>query len=269
MRSTDPLWQHGHPAQQNPLNVQRGNLPSDVKGTAILYRVFCAMSLACTALLSSHAIAETPQPSAKYTTWEVSHPELRAIFGHPFTAEGRAHRARTFVPWPAQLSQSTLPAIQPTVVRGPQGALFVDSYSPKSWEFGMVGTSTDGGKSWSHLGTQFDMRFKVPPGSSSLRVSVNGIGITREGSLLVHYGVQYNDGRKPAGGYEDSSYRLDEYVVRSSDRGQTWDPASRLNATELELTVVRSAALLSCPMGRWCWPWDRGTDLRLPKNHFL
>ena len=246
---------------------QRGHLQKKSLSVSLLGQAFVATMLCSIAVPERWANSETPQANADYTTWEVTHPELRAIFGHPFTPEGRAHRARTFVPWPAQLSESALPAIQPTVVRGPQGALFVDSYSPKSWEFGMVGTSTDGGKSWSHLGTHFDMRFKVPPGSSALRVSVNGVGVTRAGSLLVHYGVQYNDGRKPAGGYEDSSYRLDEYVVRSSNRGQTWDPAIRLNATELELTgsqVCRFAQLPDGTMVLAMGSWDRSTSADTP-----
>ena len=267
MTCTSPLCTTNHAAQTTLLRSQHSPREKTSRGRALLSQAFIAAMLFCIAMPEQWASSETPQSSADYTTWEVTHPELRAIFGHPFTPEGRAHRARTFVPWPAQLSESTLPAIQPTVVRGPQGALFVDSYSPKSWEFGMVGTSTDGGKSWSHLGTHFDMRFKVPPGSSALRVSVNGVGVTREGSLLVHYGVQYNDGRKPAGGYEDSSYRLDEYVVRSSNRGQTWDPAIRLNATELELTgsqVCRFAQLPDGTMVLVMGSWDRSASADTP-----
>ena len=127
MTFTSPLCTTNHAAQITWLRFQRGHLEKKSIAMSILSQSSCATILFCITIVSQCVRAETPQSAAEYTTWEATHPELRAIFGHPFTAEGRAHRARTFVPWPAQLSESTLPAIQPTVVRGPQGALFVDS----------------------------------------------------------------------------------------------------------------------------------------------
>ena len=194
--------------------------------------------------------AEETTSSDRFVSWEVSHPELVEIFGHPFTAVGRAHRTETFVRWPSQKYSTILPAVQPTVVIDKEGELFVDCYSPRSWEFAMVAQSRDGGKSWSHIGSSVDMRFRVPAESTPLRVSSNGIGITRSGSLLIHFGVQYNDGRKPAGGYEDPSFRLDEYVVRSSDKGKTWGAAVKLNATDQELTGSQKCRFFSLPDGR-------------------
>ena len=216
---------------------------------------------------SYRGVADEVAPSGRFVTWEVSHPELREIFGHPFTAAGSEHRARTFVPWPSQLHSSNLPAIQPTAVIGANDELFVDCYSPRSWEFALIGHSTDGGRSWSHIGSSIDMRFKVPQGSTPLGVNSNGIGITQTGSLLVHYGVQYNDGRKPAGGYDDPSYRLDEYVMRSPDKGKTWGPAVKINATDLELTGSQKCRFAQLPDGRIALvmgSWDRSADRDKP-----
>ena len=84
-------------------------------------------------------------------TWEVSHPELREIFGEPFSAEGQQHRARNFIRWPATLHASTRPAVQPTVAVSADGELFAHSYSAKGWDLGTVAHSTDGGKTWQAL----------------------------------------------------------------------------------------------------------------------
>ena len=224
--------------------------------------VVCTI-LALAALATCQAFADEI-PSDGFVTWEVSHPELRETFGHPFTPEGRAHRAKAFVPWPCEIHESELPAIQPTVVIGQGDGLFVDGYSPKSWEFGMLGRSTDGGKTWAHVGSPFDMRFRVPKGSKHLGgVRSNGVGITRDGSLLVHFGVQYNDGRETTGGYDDPSYRLDEYVVRSPDQGKTWDAPVKLNATDLEMTGSQKCRFAQLPDGRVALvmgSWDRAAD---------
>ena len=189
-------------------------------------------------------------PEAKVLTWAVSHPELKQIYGAPFTEAGEAHRLRTFHPWPCRISESGLPVIQPTVVIDSRGELFADCYSARGWEIGLAGHSADGGKTWAYLGTPFEMRFKVPRGKTRLGLACNGMGVTRDGTLLAHYGVQYNDGRKPAGGYEDTSYHLDEYVVRSADRGKTWDAAVKMNAGERELTGSQKCRFAQLPDGR-------------------
>ncbi len=203
--------------------------------------------------------------SDNYVTWAVSHPELAKIFGHPFTKEGRAHRARTFVPWPCDVhGGSGLPAIQPTVVVGRNDELLVDSYSPRSFEFGMISRSTDRGKSWAHVGSHFDMRFLVPKDRKILGgTRSNGVGITQAGTLLVHFGVQYNDGRPATSGYEDPTYRLDEYVVRSTDHGKTWGPPVKINASERDMTGSQKCRFAQLPGGRIALvmgSWDRTAD---------
>lgn len=220
----------------------------------------CIVVCASLALAPCHASANEP-PAQEVVTWDVSHPELREIFGHPFTPDGRAHRAKNFVPWPCEIHESGLPAIQPTVVVSQGEELFVDSYSSKSWEFARLGRSTDGGKTWSHFGAPIDMRVRIPKGDRRLGgAHSNGVGVTRSGALLVHFGVQYNDGRKPAGGYGDPSHRLEEYVVRSSDRGKTWDAPVKLNASELEMTGSQKCRFAQLPDGRVVLAlasWDR------------
>ena len=207
-----------------------------------------ALLLAVT--VTSQAVADESGPADQVITWEVSHPELREIFGHPFSPEGQAHRAATFVNWPSTFHESRLPAIQPTVVVGSGNSLFAESYSLKGWDLGMVACSTDGGRTWSHIGSPIDMRFKVPAGSMLLRAAGNGIGVTQNGSLLYYHSVQYNDGRKRAAGADDPSHRIEAYVARSTDGGRTWDPAVKINASEREQTGAQSCRFAQLPGGR-------------------
>ena len=194
-------------------------------------------------------LSSLPLHSADFVTWKTGHPELAVIFGEPFSKAGQRHRQKTFIPWTATKHKSHLPAIQPSVVRGKNNELFASCFSPKSWEMGMVAHSKDGGKTWATIGTPVDFRFRIPKGRKRLHVSGNGIGVTKKGTLLYHFSVQYNDGRKPAGGYADPSYRVDTYVARSTNRGKTWTSV-KINANERELVGGQRCRIAQLPDGR-------------------
>ena len=237
-----------------PANLDRR--PALQSLSVFMYNLAVLLLVAST---SSTGWADDDTPGDRLVTWEISHPELREIFGHPFSPDGQAHRATTFVRWPSTLHESELPAIQPTVVIGNGDELFAESYSPKGWNLGLVAHSTNGGQTWSHIGSPVDMRFKVPDGHTQLRVAGNGVGVTENGTLLYYYSVQYNDGRKPAAGEDDPSHRIEAYVARSTDRGATWEPAVKLNTSEREQTGAQSCRLTQLPggkMGLVLGTWD-------------
>ena len=201
-------------------------------------------------LVVGQCLADAGHANDHVLTWEVSHPELSKIFGHPFSPDGQQHRAQSFVRWPSTLHSTGLPAIQPTVTVGSNDELFALSYSPKGWDLGMVAHSQDGGKTWSHVGSPIDMRFKAPQGSKQLRVVGNGIGITEKGSLLYYFTVHYHDGQVRPPGEDDPSHRIEAYVARSTDRGNSWESAVKLNSNAREQTGAQISRLTRLPEGR-------------------
>jgi len=194
--------------------------------------------------------------------WSDGHPEVSAIFGHPFTAAGTEHRTETFVRWPKTKHGSEIGAIQPTVAIAGDGELFVDAYSQKSWELAAIGHSVDGGLTWSRLGTDLDLRFRTPKGFKQRGARTNGIGVTQNGSVLIHFGVQYNDGREPVGGYDDVSFHMHEYVARTVDRGKSWGEVFQLNSNDLEQVGGQKCRFVQLPgdrMGLVLAAWTRAT----------
>jgi hypothetical protein len=153
------------------------------------------------------------------STWEYSHSELVSIFNQSFTA------------WPMTKHTAQLPVNQPSMVIGPTGDLFVNSYSLLGFDIGWVASSTDGGVSWAHIGTAMDFRFvPIPPGHILLAggVSGDGIGVTPNGTLLGLGAVQYNTTGVYVGP-QDPNYHVDAYVMRSTDNGGTWSAPLKLN----------------------------------------
>lgn len=149
------------------------------------------------------------------TTWTDFHPEVVEIFGKPLT------------PWPAAVFATPDIAVnQPTVALGPDGNLYANCYSVKSWAHGMVARSTDGGESWARLGRPANLQL-TPRGDTSKRQVFNGVGVTHTGALLLIRTDQYTR-HHPSGKY-DPVFHSDVYVARSIDDGNTWR-AAKLNA---------------------------------------
>ena len=215
------------------------------------------------AVTSCAAVASDDGDGAAVRRWSDGHPEVSAIFGHPFTAAGSEHRANTFVPWPMTKHGSEIGAIQPTVVIARDGEMFVDGYSQKSWEMAAIGHSVDAGLTWRRLGTDLDLRFRTPEGFKQRGARTNGIGVTQNGSVLIHFGVQYNDGSDPVASYSDATFHMHEYVARTADRGRTWDEAFKLNANDLEQVGGQKCRFVQLPgdqMGLVLAAWTRATS---------
>ena len=149
------------------------------------------------------------------TTWADFHPEVVERFSKPLT------------PWPAEVFTTPDIAVnQPTVVLGPDGHLYANCYSVKSWAHGMVARSTDGGRTWARMGRPVNLQL-TPRGDTPKRQVFNGVGVTHRGTLLLIRTDQYTR-LHPSGKY-DPVLHSDVYVTRSTDGGHTWS-AVKLNA---------------------------------------
>lgn len=156
------------------------------------------------------------------TTWAYSHPQVVANYSQPF------------VPWPVSIHVGDISVNQPTMVKGANDVLYANGVSIPSWHIGQVARSDDGGQTWTRTPGLIDIRFTGPPaGFITLGRSVNGVGVTENGTLLAYFTVQYNDGR-PYEGLSDPTYHTDFYVVRSIDEGVTWSSPLKLNTAPNE-----------------------------------
>ncbi len=177
----------------------------------------------------------------KVITWAVTHPELAEIFGHPFTAEGQAHRKKTFVAWTAEKFATDMLAVQPTVVHGLDGEIIAHAY-------GWIVRSTDEGRSWEGV-SAVNLVTTVPEGMKYMQSRMSGCGVTKKGTILVQSCLQYNDGRKYEG-LSDPSYRTVLYIHRSTDGGRTWHEPIRLNRGPTENAGGHSTRLFRLPGNR-------------------
>lgn len=202
---------------------------------------FAAVLVLLSQFTLHHAQAEDVADGSKAVTWADSHPELLEIFGRPFTPEGIAHRKKNFLPWPPLGKFPTkMLAVQPTVVKGEGDLLVANTH-------GWVVRSTNGGRSWEGGGKPPLVR-QAPDGFTHMKTSLDGIGLTTNGSILVHSAVQYNDGRKYEG-FSDPSYHCDVYVLRSTDGGKTWNTPVRLNAAPTENAGANRTRFFNLPNG--------------------
>lgn len=198
--------------------------------------------LALVGLGANCAAADQCRAAEETTTWADAHPELFEIYGHPFTAQGREHRQRSFIDWPAEEYQTDLVSSQPTVVLGANGELVAHGYN--GWVLG----SGDGGRTWRSLGCAPMVR-QAPAGKNLLSSSLDGCGITEKGSILVQCALQYNSGQ-PYDGFADPTYHCDLYVIRSTDEGKTWGEPVRLNEAPIENSGANRTRFFQLPDGK-------------------
>ena len=185
------------------------------------------------AVLGCGALAAEDQSASKgAVTWEDSHPEVVELFSKPLT------------PLSSDFHRADIAVNQPTVALGPDGSLYVNSYSPSGWEMGLAARSVDGGKTWTQIGKLLDMRFLSPKGYKSLRKSLNGVGVTQKGTLLMLVTDRYCKGQ-PEDYNLNPDYHIDLHVARSDDNGNTWG-FTKLNDSVTEISggnVTRFARL--------------------------
>jgi len=126
--------------------------------------------------------------------------------------------ARPKTPWPCETVKTGFAARQPTLVAGPDGELLANAYCSEGP--GLV-HSTDGGLTWSLL-CEVPLDTSGARGQEILGTNWDGVGVTESGTLLCQYTVQSNDGRNYEG-WPDESYWAEMRIMRSADRGRTWE----------------------------------------------
>jgi len=156
------------------------------------------------------------------TTWAYSHPQVVANYSQPF------------VPWPVSIHVGDIAVNQPSMVKGANDVLYTNGFSVPSWHIGQVARSDDGGQTWTRTPGLIDIRFTGPPaGFTTLGRSVNGVGVTENGTLLAYFTVQYNTTGVYVG-LSDPNFHVDFYVVRSTDQGANWSLPVKLNTAPNE-----------------------------------
>ena len=169
-------------------------------------------------------------------TWKHYHPEVAQIFDKPPT------------PWPHEIVRTELEgAGQPSVVRAPDGELFVNA-------FDRLFHSEDGGQTWAVRAEVPIPKEAVPEGFSTSYTYLDGCGVTERGTLLVNVTCQYLDGREGAAGWADDSYHCDTYILRSEDRGRTWDDPVQIDPGAFEMVGSDRTRFVRLPGGRMAVP---------------
>ena len=160
-------------------------------------------------------------------TWADYHPDLARTF------------ARSRVPWKSRAVLTRFPASQPVVVRGPGEELIANSHNT-------LVHSTDGGLNWRRLG-EVPVDSSVPSGFKLLAVNMDGCGVTERGTILFHYTKQFNAGEA----YDSyaATFHAECYIVRSTDRGKSWQPPVRLASKGFNCVGTGRARFVRLPGG--------------------
>ena len=180
--------------------------------------MICVLSCGLTFV---HAEEETP------LTWADFHMGLSRTF------------ARQPVPWVCQPLATQFPAAQPVVVRAPGGELIANAGTA-------LIHSVDGGRSWQQLG-EIPVDRRVPTGFKLLSLNLDGCGVTEQGTLLFHYTKQFNRGQ-PYDSFAEA-FHAECHILRSTDRGRTWEPAKRLLSQGFNCVGTGRARFVRLPGG--------------------
>ena len=194
------------------------------------------MARLVTVLIMLHAIARvgwstevTPvsskeSPDMATFTWERIHPEVAAAFAAGPTG------------WRCEKIETGLrPVYQPSVTIGADQEILVAGND------GEVFHSTDGGRTWSLLCTSPSFQPDVPEPFKLDRCATSGIGISRDGALLVVWAMEYSDGGRHSTKNE-TCHRL-TWVTRSEDRGKTWHAAAPLDPSPYQIGVDQATII--------------------------
>ena len=150
--------------------------------------------------------------SETFLTWADAYPAI---------AEG----AKEHIPWPCECFTTDLGSVtQPVVSKGPDDELITTTWRRGPDEPTLLYHSTDGGQSWAKLS-------EVPAhweSGTEFFNTCSGCGFLSDGTIIVQYMNQFNDGRAydPA---TDESHGCTTYVVRSTDHGAHWSEPAALD----------------------------------------
>lgn len=143
--------------------------------------------------------------SEQFVTWADAYPQI---------AEG----AKALIPWPCEHFTTDLGGVsQPIACKGPDDELITTTWRRGPEEPTIVYHSTDGGRSWAKLS---EVPAHWEPGKEFFN-TCSGCGYLKDGTILVQYLNQFNDGR-PYAPSTDESHGCTSYVVRSTDHGKSW-----------------------------------------------
>jgi len=174
----------------------------------------------------------------KALTWAQYHPDVAEAF-------------TTFTPWPAELIETDHATFsQPSVAIGPEDEMVVNAWPCDDGTKAAVYHSIDRGATWSKL-CDVPLAFEIPSGFKQMTVHTNGVGFLQHGTILLSYSVPYNDGR-PYAGYEDESLHYQTFVIRTTDRGATWQDPFELDASPW-MNVAGMGRMTQAPGGAALW----------------
>ena len=200
-------------------------------------RILFAAAVVGLLVLAGFAAAEE-EPAL---TWADYHPDLAQTFARPKT------------PWNCQQVQTRFSAAQPVVVRGLKDELIANAGRT-------LVQSTDGGRTWRVL-CEVPIDDSIPQGFKLLGLNLDGCGVTAKGTLLFHYTKQFNDGR-PYDSYAET-FHAECYVLRSTDRGQTWTAPVKLGDGKFNCVGTGRARFVRLPGGAIGLPMETWNAARL------
>ncbi|MAE63338.1 MAG: hypothetical protein CMJ18_03625 [Phycisphaeraceae bacterium] len=196
----------------------------------------------------------------KHRTWADFHVEV-----------AQNHRRR-HLSWPSRQVLTDLAFChQPTIVRSTvTGELYSHGAEGRNDRpCALVWHSTDRGRSWSQLCRSPLLAPPMPPGARRSFCTYDGIGTTDRDTLLVSCRRHW-DGR--ANGVDavwqsDPTSRDQAWVIRSGDRGQTWERSAELDSGDYlnvgsdvaRFCLLENGKLL---LAQCAMPWSHTDDRR-------
>lgn len=150
---------------------------------------------------------------SQITTWADHHPEVAQNTG--------AH-----MPWPCERHSTEFGGVhQCSLSMSADNELVVAGWVAA--DTGAVFHSRDEGRSWQLL-AEVPLSGQVPAGYTWLAQSLTGSGFAADGSIVVFERLAYNDGR-PYEGFSDETLHGKLLVLRSTNRGGTWELTADLD----------------------------------------
>lgn len=175
-----------------------------------------------------------------YITWKDFHPELADIFDSTWDYKK--------IPWPCEVNDTGLgPVYQPCIAVGPAQELFVVGKE------GQVFHSRDLGRTWALLCQSPSFKPEVPGGLQICALLSSGIAVSTGGTLLLAWGLSYNDGRSGWSHKDETLHRV-MWMTRSEDHGKTWGATELLDPSPIE-NIADQATIIQLGNGQLMAPF--------------